>query len=499
MNDPLFPPAPLPAIRIERLMMCACRAFPHDVIIQFGGNNLLVYGENGSGKSSIFYALRHFFSLNPPPISAVSNVRNPNAANDFRVAVEFVGDAAVAAWTPAGHPARAWPASDARVTEAALRKACLDYRSLLDTNYLHGDERPNLFTVAVEHLLADYPVTLAGSTKTIAQLWQAVQAARPKTWTASHDRINEACAEFNIGFRSALDAVLPQMQALLAGIPNLSVTLAPFDFSGVTYEGNFYTEKRKIAGQTLYPEIAFDGYQPPKPQGFLNEARLSAIALAMYLGGRLASVPTNGAGKLKLLVLDDVLIGLDHDNRQPILALLRDHFADWQVVLLTHDRVWFDMTRAFFHASGDWTWAEISADGNNGTATPTIRQNNLDVVEAALVEADSLRNAHLSAATNSARRATEMALQIFAEKRRIKLPFKRDVRDVGPYMLLDKIDEWIAEQVARGPLAPVSADIRAFLNAAGNPQSHANAPNPSSQDVQTAIAAVRALRQSQVQ
>src|SRR5215813_5970014 len=33
----------------------------------------------------------------------------------------------------------------------------------------------------------------------------------------------------------------------------------------------------------------------------------------------------------KLLVLDDVLIGLDMANRMPVLDILRQYFADWQI------------------------------------------------------------------------------------------------------------------------------------------------------------------------
>ena len=43
------------------------RAFPGPAPqrIEFGGKNLLVYGENGAGKSSIFHALRAVFSDAP--------------------------------------------------------------------------------------------------------------------------------------------------------------------------------------------------------------------------------------------------------------------------------------------------------------------------------------------------------------------------------------------------------------------------------------------------
>jgi hypothetical protein len=123
----------------------------------------------------------------------------------------------------------------------------------------------------------------------------------------------------------------------------------------------------------------------------------------------------------------------------------------------------------------------------------------LDLVDAALADAESLVANHLNASANSVRRAAEMAIQNFSEKRRIEVPFRRDAKDIGPFLLLDRIDSWIAGKLPdRATLQPISASLRAFLNAALNPQSHANAPNPSSQEVQAAIAAVRALKASQI-
>jgi hypothetical protein len=92
-----------------------------------------------------------------------------------------------------------------------------------------------------------------------------------------------------------------------------------------------------------------------------------------------------------------------------------------------------------------------------------------------------------------------MMIQTFAEKRRIDVPYKRDVKEIGPFLLLDKIDIWIGKNLAqRAPLQATAATLRAFLNATLNPQSHAHAPNPSSAEVQAAIAAVKALKSSTI-
>ena len=54
---------PIKPIRINKITLCDFRAFagPEPVTIDLKAKNLLVYGENGAGKSSIFHALNAFF------------------------------------------------------------------------------------------------------------------------------------------------------------------------------------------------------------------------------------------------------------------------------------------------------------------------------------------------------------------------------------------------------------------------------------------------------
>ena len=47
-------------MRIKKIEIQNFRAFYGNFEIDLGGKNLLLYGENGSGKSSLFYALKLF-------------------------------------------------------------------------------------------------------------------------------------------------------------------------------------------------------------------------------------------------------------------------------------------------------------------------------------------------------------------------------------------------------------------------------------------------------
>ncbi len=84
----------------------------------------------------------------------------------------------------------------------------------------------------------------------------------------------------------------------------------------------------------------------------LNEARLSALALSIYLAAAKINAAPARSG-FKILALDDVLIGLDMSNRMPVLDVLQTYFSDWQIFLFTYDRVWYELAA---HRLGTERW-----------------------------------------------------------------------------------------------------------------------------------------------
>ena len=48
-------------MRIQTIEITSYKAFHGTHKIAVGGKNLFIYGENGSGKSSLYYALKDFF------------------------------------------------------------------------------------------------------------------------------------------------------------------------------------------------------------------------------------------------------------------------------------------------------------------------------------------------------------------------------------------------------------------------------------------------------
>lgn len=489
-------------LRIKRLTLTDFRAFPGPAPAHFDldGKNLLVYGENGAGKSSIFHALGGFFALKPPrALREHKNVFSGLADADCRVGVEFTDGSVPVEWTVSGHPGSLRGKSpDLRVTEAALRRACLDYRSLLDTNYRQGAGPINLFDISVEHLLRDYPVTVSGgSTTTIGELWNRVQSSKPSQHTsAAITRINQACVDFNTAFRSAFPVLIPLINELMQLLGWRDVELKGFNTPGLTYNNARLKQNRAVDGQQLIPELSFRSHPLQTPQLFLNEARLSALGLAIYLAGRLACTPTATATALKLLVLDDVLIGLDHSNRLPVLDVLCKRFSDWQIVLLTHDRVWFEMARFHLGNTGHWKCLEVfeGEDAVRGVPAPTVRAPGDKAAKASLDQARAFLGAHhIPAAANYTRSAFELALKSFCERFGVPVAYRTDPRHVDTDKLLSAVEGWFKTHAAKGCVAGVIERVKLFRKVVLNPYSHAAPPNIARAEVEGAISAVDQL------
>ena len=153
---------------------------------------------------------------------------------------------------------------------------------------------------------------------------------------------------------------------------NIKVKL---EFNEITYHGY-----QNLSGNNINLLIDFCDKSIPKHQFFLNEARLSALAISLYL----ASIRVNPlSGALKVLVLDDLLIGLDMSNRLPLLRILKDHFIivkpeeEFQIVMTTYDKIWYELVKSYF-GEDKWKYIEIYTRSLNDTdfEIPIIKSDN---------------------------------------------------------------------------------------------------------------------------
>lgn len=506
-------------MKIKTFSLTDFRAFPGPApaIFELDGKNLLVYGENGSGKSSLFHALQGFFNpVSSGDIAKHKNVFTGPAGGVCEVRVEF-DDGTTSSWT--GTTVVTVPMQKASdVQGARLRAAVLDYRSILDTNYantLIGERMKtaegtyrytaptagvNLFSVAVNTLLAGFRVANPSgsgvSQTTIGNLWTGVQSRvflLPSSNKGILAPLENARVAFNAGMNAALQAINPLLQRLLNDLGHADLELMPLTFGGLTPNCERLRAKRYFEGQVLSLNVRFRTHPTAAPHSFLNEARLSALGLAIYLASRLAMVPQTTPDTLKLLVLDDVLIGLDQANRIPVLDVLEKHFRDWQIVLLTHDRLWFETARARAKLNGGWNVIELFANAEaDAIYRPTIAQRERDVIEDYLNRATvHLGNSDWRAAAVYARSAFEMWLKVQCAVQSVPIQFSLEPRKLDSNVYFSAIEKWADNNHAKPAYDGVLKVLALYRDTVFNPGSHSYPTAMSGGEQRAAIAAMR--------
>ncbi len=115
----------------------------------------------------------------------------------------------------------------------------------------------------------------------------------------------------------------------------------------------------ELVGVTLEFEF-FDNKQSP-PHKYLSESHLNCLGIAFFVASAMAF-----NGRNKLLVMDDVISSFDSTHRKRFADLLVERLSDYQIVLLTHERSWFEYVARIVRAKG-WKLAMVKWSDDKGT------------------------------------------------------------------------------------------------------------------------------------
>lgn len=500
------PPTPPP--RIKELRLANFRAFPGPttVTIPLAGKNAVIFGENGSGKSTIFHALDGFFSVaertsgqRRKRLEDSVNLFSPDLPDKTWVEVEF-SDEVVERWDQTRHPCDPGAKRSERVYAAGYRKAFLDYRALLETNFRHSSGAINLFDVCVHGALRDYRATHEGSETSLREIWRVLERhIAPPRWDLSIGRDegerNAYRTSFNTGLSEALDAMVPLVNEMLGALRWNDISLESLTFPRLTYNTEWPLKHRDFDGKRVTPSIKFNDETLDAPHLSLNEARQSALALAIYFAGRKLCGETTLTDAPKLMVLDDVIVGLDQSNRLPVLDLIADKFKDWQIIILTHDRVWFDMTRSYHRrhqADRFWTYSVLNAAPNLLACPTPLTVSSSAPKEAIGLARKFLGEGHISAAGNATRIAAERAIREFCEEKKIAVKYQVDHDKIAFSDFYRAAREW-SNKSSQAIYRDVLDNLQMYVEILLNRLSHGGTPQLERYDVEGAITATDAL------
>jgi hypothetical protein len=467
-------------MRITKIEIKNYRGFPSDIDFNLGteGKNLILYGENGSGKSSLYHALRNFFSLLPPNIKEQKNIFKEDDEPSIKLSIgDTKNPSVIYEWSE-----QASPKDQAIIQGTAKTKGFIDYKDILETSYVHRfDKQVNLFNLLIRHILANVnnPITKVE----LGEEWAQILVSLNGRQTANIvEKRNQMITGFNDGVLETLKNLQQRANDVLSYFdPNIKINLVfkpvpvplPKSTRASTYQ--IYEE--------IILEIEYFGIKVNSPHIFLNEARLTAIGLSLYLSSFLQYPKSS----LQLLVLDDALIGLDLSNRIPLLEVLEKLFTDWQILLLTYDKVWFEIVRS---QKPDWCWQELYI---NDSLIPVIK-NNCDYLK---IAKDHLNNHDEHAAAVYIRAEFERKLKKYCEKQHVRVQYKEPPQKTDTGEMLDELEKvlkadpkWTSDATWQAQYPKMFLSVRTARKVVLNPLSHSELVTLAKAEIQQAIDAI---------
>lgn len=393
---------------INKIQITGFKAFPNDFELELGGKHLLIYGENGSGKSSIYYALHCIFQA---PLKSdagkkyfdVKNEQNLKNINnldvDSKIRIDFYGrhpfiyqidkNGYNTTLIDGTHP-----------LPADINGCFINHNFLFHFFNFRNSQTINLFPVFIKDILSFCKDEKSGFH--IGEMYDEITSSIIKkgkkidpTYISNIDYFNNSVKEVveNINLYASdiynkyfCDNDIIELQIRLRYDSNLEKPAEDPNEYWLKYDRVIeYTKENGILKEHLssykklnepfigleISEKQADGNlkKIAKPHTYFNEAKLTAIALSIRFALLNLDKPADG----RFLALDDMLISLDMSNRAKVVNFLLKISDKYKIYLFTHDKMFFEY---FKHKSkkdtGEWIYKEIYM---NDDKTPYIRNS----------------------------------------------------------------------------------------------------------------------------
>lgn len=273
------------AVKIEQLIIEKFKAFKHETVLNIEKRNLLVYGENGAGKSSLFDALKLVFfyqriieghqeGATPEEqrerlVSYLSNKYDHRNAPGFKIEVN--GDDYLTFISSADYDdyrVSMIGNSDIQVGEY------ISYKELLEKIFIYGDVKAFMEDEMLMEALADEVNT----------------------------DLKECFKEEGVKVTISVEN---DWKCILSG---------PW-------------------GNDTYIENIRD---------FFNEAIINLIVLVLLLN-TIKALEEKDTEKIRILVLDDIITSLDASNRVLLMRYVQQKFPEYQKIVFTHNISFFNL------------------------------------------------------------------------------------------------------------------------------------------------------------
>lgn len=390
---------------IEKIHISGFKAFPNDCELELKGKNLLMFGENGSGKSSIYYALHCIFQS---PLKSDAGKKYFDTRNEQNLKNLNSIDTDSCIWIDFNerHPFRYYLDKNGyqftieggqHPLPADLTGCFINHQFIFHFFNFRNSQNINLFPVFIKDILPFCKDDHTGLH--IGEMYDEIMASIIKKGQHIHPDYISKIEDFN----KAVKEVVEEINIYASdryneyfkneGDYELVIRLRydsnfdkpENDFNEYWLKYDNIIERFKENGEIKEHKSSYKKLNEPfiglevseclpdgnlrrivKPHIFFNEAKLTAIALSIRFALLNLEKPMDG----RFLALDDMLISLDMSNRAKVVDFLLEISDKYKIYLFTHDRAFFNYVCHEIHQkhkSEEWTYKRISYNKNNGS------------------------------------------------------------------------------------------------------------------------------------
>lgn len=405
--------------KIDKIVFKNFKAFNGEQAIDFNSKNLLLYGENGSGKSSIFWGIYTFLQSTTKKQDKIKDYfvqfdeADPNTFSSLKNIYANVTDESYIELHTKDDILRNVTVDHIRyndsttdidknnltISMATAASDFINYKFLHNFYNVTHKQEINLRKVFEHDIFPFYRRT--ESAKYYQEEIVRLTTDVPRTPTGK--RTSGAVKERYVNDIEALNGNIDLFLLEIQNNANEFLKEHFFDNTDKIKLELIYTEKityRQVQEKKNNYSIIlllqfFDvlnnrWIQIKRPQSFLNEAQLTRIAIAVRIGALKTRVTTSD---YKILCLDDMLISLDMGNREKVIKTFLNtknlptltYFDEFQKVIFTHDRGFYNLCKQRIEKDlnkKDWIFKEMYFDDNTSPPKPYIANNSSNFTKA---------------------------------------------------------------------------------------------------------------------
>jgi energy-coupling factor transporter ATP-binding protein EcfA2 len=384
---------------ISKIKLFNFKAFSNETELDLDGNHLLMYGENGSGKSSIYWALYTLMQSSTKSQAEIQKYFTPNnkehlinyhlvenqssidPATGEKIIPQSIGLNSFAeielqngSTFKIDSQGLTTNVDVSNLQDLNKFSDFVSHRLLINFYNFRNSKKINLWEVFVRDIFPFVNNQHGNGALTLSQVLKEIETSKPfKLHDDGHFTLSKSTA-WQGGYDSKIHFFNEDLSHWIGEINTLVNTFYTKHFQPIHNDNikislkyskklefrnghpQFYSSDNRNYERWYnyvgfnFPEIDLkietlnaDGTytEMTRPQSYFNEAKLTSIALSVRFSLLDSSIRPPFTGQF--LALDDLLVSMDMSNRDKVLDILLDEYASkYKIYLFTHEKSFFD-------------------------------------------------------------------------------------------------------------------------------------------------------------